>query len=434
MPTKSPRPTAAKKGAKPIPRPAPKAAAPKKSTAGAKATAKPAPKAAPRLTGAKSAPKPPRPAPKTTTPPKAAPKPAAKPAAPSAKTAPKPPVPAPVPLPRPIPTGPTPGAYKPPAKPTVPLSASTAKPLPVVAPKPATPKPTSLPAVKGRTEPAIPPEKDISARNKPGTVKDRIVLMVPDPHWVHAVWELSLQSVQRAEAALGFDWHSAKPIIRLFDVTSTDTTSTSSLPVRDIAIHGGCNHWYIDVPQPPRSYRADIGYLSKRGQFHVIARSNVVTPPKAGTSETMEDGWAAEVRDQTDADRILAMSGGFESPAGPPQVKELFDEQFRRPIKEGAFGAGAAPGKLKKFFFDIDASLIVVGRTDPTAKVTIQNEPVALKPDGSFAMRLNLLDSRQIYPAVATSADGLEEQTIVLAVERNIRRLDPMIHDMYGEQ
>jgi hypothetical protein len=49
-------------------------------------------------------------------------------------------------------------------------------------------------------------------------------------------------------------------------------------------------------------------------------------------------------------------------------------------------------------------------------------------------MRLNLLDSRQIYPAIATSADGLEEQTIVLAVERNIRRLDPMIHDLYGEQ
>jgi len=388
MPTKSSRP-AAKKGAKPIPRPAPK---PALGSGSSKAT----PRAAPN-----TMPKPPRVAPKTT------------PKAPTAKSATKP-----VAKPEPV------AAAKP--------ASGRAKPASPKTPPP--PRPTSLPATKtSRPEPTIPAEKDISARNKPGTVKDRIVLMVPDPHWVHAVWELSLQSVQRAEAALSFDWHSAKPIIRLFDVTSQDTTSTSSLPVRDIAIHGGCNHWYIDVPQPPRSYRADIGYLSKRGQFHILARSNVVTPPKAGTSEVMDDGWASEVKDQTDADRILAMSSGFETANGPPQLKELLDEQFRRPVKEGAFGAGAAPGKLKKFFFDIDASLIVIGRTDPQATVTIQNEPVALKPDGSFAMRLNLLDSRQIYPAVATSADGLEEQTIVLAVERNIRRLDPMVHDMYGE-
>jgi uncharacterized protein len=388
MSTKSSRPAASKKGAKPIPRPAPKAA---------RSPSKPAP----RASAPKAAPKPPRVAPKSN--PKAAPIAAKSTPAPAAKPA-----------------------------------AAATKPAPVAAkpaaPKPAPLKPTSLPAAKtSRPEPAIPADKDISARNKPGTVKDRIVLMVPDPHWVHAVWELSLQSVQRAEAALGFDWHASKPIIRLFDVTSLDTTSTSSLPVRDIAIHGGCNHWYIDVPQPPRSYRADIGYLSKRGQFHILARSNVVTPPKAGTSEVMDDGWASEVKDQTDADRILAMSTGFESAHGPPQLKELLDEQFRRPTKEGAFGAGAAPNKLKKFFFDIDASLIVFGRTDPTATVMIQNEPVPLRPDGSFTMRLNLLDSRQIYPAIATSADGLEEQTIVLAVERNIRRLDPMVHDLYGE-
>ena len=410
MSTKSSRPAASKKGAKPIPRPAPQPA---------RGSSKPSPRAA----APKVAPKPPRVAPKTA--PKAAPV-AEKPAPPAARPTTKPSVAA------------RPSAAPIATKPTAPANGHAAKPM--TAAKPAAPKlapppkPTSLPAAKtSRPESTIPPEKDISARNKPGTVKDRIVLMVPDPHWVHAVWELSLQSVQRAEAALGFDWHMSKPIIRLFDVTSVDTTSTSSLPVRDIAIHGGCNHWYIDVPQPPRSYRADIGYLSKRGQFHILARSNVVTPPKAGTSEVMEDGWAAEVKDQTDADRILAMSTGFESAHGSPQLKELLDEQFRRPTKDGAFGAGAAPGKLKKFFFDIDASLIVFGRTDPTATVRIQNEPVPLRPDGSFTMRLNLLDSRQIYPAIATSADGLEEQTIVLAVERNIRRLDPMVHDLYGE-
>jgi hypothetical protein len=172
--------------------------------------------------------------------------------------------------------------------------------------------------------------------------------------------------------------------------------------------------------------------MSKRGQFYVLARSNVVTPPIAGATESLDDNWAADL-DSASADRILAMSTGFEKADGPSALKELFDEQFRRPIKEGSFGSGAMPGKLKKFSFELDAELIVFGRSDPNATITLQNEPVKLRPDGSFTMRFSLPDSRQIIPAVATSADGLEEQTIVLAVERNIKRLDPTVHDQYGE-
>jgi hypothetical protein len=313
-----------------------------------------------------------------------------------------------------------------------------AKPAPkAAAPVPAKP----APAKPAAPSPAayvsnIPIEKDLSGgkATSSGVTKDRIFLMVPDPYWLHATWELTHQSVQRAEAALRQDWHGAKPIIRLFDVTSTDTTSTSETPVRDITVHGGCNNWYIDIPQPPRQYRADIGYLSRRGEFFVLARSNVVTPPKAGSAEAINVGWSDI--DAKKAERIMAMSTGFESSAHP-ELKELFEERLRRPMgapKDTGFGTGAAlPGSLKKFFFEIDAELIVYGKTDPTAHVTLQNEPVKLRPDGTFTMLFSLPDSRQIIPAVATSIDGVEERTIVLAVERNTKHLDPMIHDQMNE-
>ncbi len=434
MPTKKPaKPANTRTPAKPVAKPKPAAkAAP---TVSRKTPAKPAP--AKSVPAAAKAPAP-KSVPATAKVP--VPKPILKSALPAAAK-PTPPAPKPVapPAPKPVATAPakpsTP-APKPVAPPTKPIA---------VAPKPSTngahkpflsppaPKPTAKVETKAKVESTIPAEKDLSVKNKPGHTKDRIVLMVPDPFWLHCYWELSLQSVQRAEAALGQDWHGAKPIIRLFDVTSQDTTSTSETAIRDINVHGGCSHWYIDVPQPPRTYRADIGYVSKRGQFYVLARSNVVTPPKNGATESLEDSWAAEI-DPAKADRVLAMSTGFESGHAPSQLKELFDEQFRRPIKEGSFGAGAGPGKLKKFHFELDAELVVFGKTDPTATVTLQNEPVKLRPDGSFTMRFSLPDSRQIIPAVATSSDGLEEQTIVLAVERNIKRLDPMVHDLYGEQ
>ena len=259
--------------------------------------------------------------------------------------------------------------------------------------------------------------------------------MVRDPFWLHANWELTTQSVQRAEAALKQDWHGAKPAIRLFDVTSQDTTSTSETPVRDIFIQGGCNDWYIDVPQPPRTYRADIGYISRRGEFYVLARSNQVTPPKAGSTEAVDVGWTD--LDSKKAERILAMSSGFETADGDPELKRYLEERLRRPMgtpSDTAFGSGAVPpGSMKKFFFELDAKLVVMGKTDPAAHVTLQNEPVKLSADGTFVMWFSLPDSRQIIPAVASSSDGVEERTIVLAVERNTKHLDPMIHDQMNE-
>jgi uncharacterized protein len=264
-----------------------------------------------------------------------------------------------------------------------------------------------------------------------GHNKDRIVVVVRDPYWLHVFWELTHQSVQRAEAALGQDWHGAKPILRVCDVSSQDTTSTAEAIIRDVEIHGGCNNWYVEVAQPPRSYRIDVGYLSRRGQFYVLARSNVVTTPKAGVSDAVDENWSET--DAKQADRLYAMSSGFDPSAGDTKaLKDFLEERFRRPLHAPALPTVAAappPGKDRKFFFNIDAEMIVFGRTTIGARVTIQGEPVKLRPDGTFTMRYSFPDGRQILPAIAESADGVEERKIVLAVERNTKELEPLIHD-----
>jgi uncharacterized protein len=279
------------------------------------------------------------------------------------------------------------------------------------------------------------PTKDLSARVPKelpaGYGKDRIVVMVRDPYWLHAYWELTRHAIQRAEAALGQEWHGARPILRLLDVSAHDTTSTSESTLRDIDIHGGCNNWYLDVGNPPRSYRVDIGYLAKTGRFYVLARSNVVSTPRAGVSDVIDENWSDI--DSKKADRIYAMSGGFDPTASSLELKQLFEERLRRPLGSPAvtsFGSGGFGfGKSRKFWFQLDAELIVYGATEPNARVTLQGEPVKLRPDGTFTMRFSLPDSRQIIPAVATSPDGVEERTIVLAVERNTKHLEPMVHD-----
>jgi hypothetical protein len=279
------------------------------------------------------------------------------------------------------------------------------------------------------------PTRDLSAKAPKelpaGYGKDRIVVMVRDPYWLHAYWELTRQSVQRAEAALGQEWHGARPILRLLDVSSRDSSCNTEAIIRDIEIHGGCNNWYIDVGNPPRSFRVDIGYLSRKGRFYVLARSNVVCTPRAGVSDVIDENWTD--LDQKQADRIYAMSGGFDPTASSLELKQLFEERLRRPLGSPAvtsMGSGAwLPGKQRKFWFQLDAELIVFGATEPNARVTLQGEPVKLRSDGTFTMRFSLPDSRQIIPATAVSGDGIEERTIVLAVERNTKQLEPVIHE-----
>jgi len=278
------------------------------------------------------------------------------------------------------------------------------------------------------------PTRDLSAKipkDLPaGYGKDRVVVMVRDPYWLHAYWELTRQAVQRAEAALGQEWHTSRPILRLLDVSSHETTSTVESTLRDIEIHGGCNNWYINVNDPPRSYRIDIGYLARSGRFYVLARSNIVTTPRAGISDVIDENWSDI--DSSKADRIYAMSAGFDPTASSLELKQLFEERLRRPLGSPAvssFGSGGFGfGRARKFWFQLDAELIVYGATEPNARVSLQGEPVKLRPDGTFTMRFSLPDSRQIIPAVATSPDGIEERTIVLAVERNTKQLEPMIH------
>jgi hypothetical protein len=265
-----------------------------------------------------------------------------------------------------------------------------------------------------------------------GYQRDRVVVMVRDPYWLHCYWELTRKAIQRAEAALGRHWLDSRPILRLLEVCSQDTHRCSEAVVKDIAIHGGCNNWYIEVPQPTRAYRIDIGYLSRQGQFYVLGRSNVVTTPRAGVSDPLDENW--NDLDPKLADRIFAMSGGYDLGASSRELKQLFEERLRRPLGApvlGNVGSGAfLGGKRRKFWFQLDAELIVYGCTEPNARVTLQGEPIKLRNDGTFTMRMRLPDSRQIIPATAASSDGVEERTVVLAVERNTKQLEPLLHNV----
>jgi hypothetical protein len=77
--------------------------------------------------------------------------------------------------------------------------------------------------------------------------------------------------------------------------------------------------------------------------------------------------------------------------------------------------------------------MIVYGVTKPNAHVTLAGTPVKLQADGSFSARLSMPDRRQVLPVVASSPDGVEQRTVVLAIERNTKVMEPKIRESSSE-
>jgi hypothetical protein len=275
--------------------------------------------------------------------------------------------------------------------------------------------------------------KSLASENgKPNRkLKERIVVMVRDPYWLHAYWEVRRQSVERVQAAMSQDWHTARPYLRLLEVSDGAGSTASERVIRDIEVHGGVSNWYVHVDDSPGSYRLELGYMGSTGRFYALVRSNVVTTPEPGSSDAIDENWTDVAEN---FDKIYAMSGGYSTDNNSLELQELFEERLRRPMgspmvtRYGSGLEGLFP-QTQEFKFEVDAEMIVYGVTSPNSHVSLRGEPVRLRPDGSFTVRMSLPNQRQVIPVVASAANGGEQRTIVLAVERNTKVMEPVVRE-----
>jgi len=272
--------------------------------------------------------------------------------------------------------------------------------------------------------------KNLTTRPESGRAakpqRDRMVLMVRGPHWLHAFWEVTPRSVVRAQAALGQEWHSAKPVLRLVRLEAGLNASASACVVKEIEIHGGVKNWFIDVREPMRC-RVELGYAATSGRFHTLTRSNAVTVPSALQGDTLDAHWGEIAGD---CDRIYAMSGGFSPENNSTELQELFEERLQRPMvpavrRPGGYDIEVDEDDRPDFQLQVDAEVIVYGATQPDARVTLQGEPVKVQPDGTFRVRVDMPNKRQVLPIIASAPDGGSRHMVVMAVERNTKSLHP---------
>lgn len=238
---------------------------------------------------------------------------------------------------------------------------------------------------------------------------DEAMLQLLDANWFRVCWKISRAAVERARMALAHDWYRAEPVIRLVDLASEEAEGTREVVVREERIDSLTTHWFFHVPGRERIYRVDIGYLTPEGRFLLLLRTNTVRTPRLTTQMPPAGGsteGSADLRSRPST-QVAEASDGM-----APLERKLLIEARRR--------QGGMP-----LWLHVDAEVVIRGATHPDARVEIQGEPVDVTDEGTFLLRFPLPEGRQIIPVGAISADGFEERTVVLALERNTRELSP---------
>lgn len=294
--------------------------------------------------------------------------------------------------------------------------------------------------------------------------RDRAVLLIRDPFWMHTYWDISDESVVRARQEGG-----ERLALRVHDVTDTLFNGSNSHFSFDILMpFEGQRVWYINAPTDGRTYLVQVGYLRADNRFIVLATTNPGAMPRARVSDVVVDRFVAIDYDRPLSAEYPVASGSSSAPsptrqpaetpwALPPEARSGTDvseqmyqlslrgtpywsadipkfgdyQQAMRTLSSQSLSSWAlsspqaAPkpqsesAKKKDFWLVADCELIVYGATEPDAKVTIRGQAIELRADGTFTLRFALPNGLHPIPIHALNADEDMERAITITVSRD---------------
>ena len=242
--------------------------------------------------------------------------------------------------------------------------------------------------------------------------------MVKDPWWLYTYWEIRPSIERQVRDQLAPEEISGlRSILRVYDVTDRDFPHAPAHAWFDITLSGLASSWYIQTNAPNRSFLVDIGLLTRTGRFLMLARSNRVTTPRFGPSDVIDEAWMSLDEEYW---KLFGLTAGVGMGSSPSALRALIERNLLSSpglCSHGLFSSTKAP-QANTFGLWVDAELVVYGATDPKAAVTIQGEPVRLRPDGSFSVRMALPDGTQTIPVEATALQQQDTRTITPIVSR----------------
>ncbi len=226
-----------------------------------------------------------------------------------------------------------------------------------------------------------------------------LVLMDVDPRRLHAYWSVPHATLAAAREALGPDGEQAPLVLRFHEPASGSGGKTR--PKFDVRVQGLENRWYVDVTDDARRYLAVLGVLGSDGRFEGVARSDVVTlppllpePPPAADSD----------QPALDVDAALGVRFPEAEAAGPESTAPVAEGEAAEgplPLENVLTLSSYAMGR-QDVQLEVNAELLVEGRTRPGRELYLFGQRVPLRPDGTFSIRRPLPQGALILTTVLT--------------------------------
>lgn len=245
----------------------------------------------------------------------------------------------------------------------------------------------------------------------------RVVLLVRDPYWLYSFWDYSAETYHGLVQLFG-GWDKVPLTLRVYQVALEGGGAPERM-LFDIPINHETRNWYVHVQEPDKAYRVDLGYFHPYEGFVVLAQSNIVKTPRDSVSNIVDGDWMII---EEDFRRLYRLAGWGRPGSNSAELVESLLKRLEREMGSGAVSSLSSPTrplpKERGFWLTVDAELILYGRTEPDASLTIGGQHTVLRPDGSFTLRMALPDGTFYLPVVATSVSGDETITIAPTVER----------------
>ena len=249
---------------------------------------------------------------------------------------------------------------------------------------------------------------------------NRITIIARDPWWIYTYWDISEGRINEVISSIPvYERENLKWILRVYDLTGINHFSGNNAnSFFDIGIHFEANSWYINVNQPERSWCVEIGLVNPSGKFFMVARSNIIKTPYFGISSIIDEEWALPDEDYYKVLGIYDL--GKSSLERKRKFEEIVKNQISSPLSSWGVSSLSSerPKQIDKFFLEVWTELILYGRTEPDADVTVEGKKVNLRPDGTFSIRYALPVGDYQYKVVGVSKNKKHKVTKTPAVKR----------------
>jgi len=241
---------------------------------------------------------------------------------------------------------------------------------------------------------------------------DRLVLLVKDPWWLFAYWEVQPQTERAARSQLRpEEIPGLQTILRVSDITEVTFPEQPAHRAFDIPLSGLTTNWYIHVNAPNRAFVVELGLLARSGRFIALLRSNVVRTPRAEPSDVIDEAWMIT---EEESWKLMGPSLGMGS--SPGSMGHLMARQLLSHLVSSSGLTSAIHPSLRGFWVRVSAELVIYGATEPKAAVLVQGEAVTVRKDGTFALRMALPEGTQAVTVDVTSADGRKTTSVTPVV------------------